>query len=407
MNSRSKILLAAAATAVLMLPAVPSSAAADHGRGGNGGAVYAMTNDPVENRVAVFYRAQNGTLTAGPSFATGGIGSGQFEDSSNGLIIATRNSDSSPTNFSSGNRFVIATNAASDNISVFRTYDDGQRLEPVDLEPSNGAHPVSVTVRDGVLYVLNNGDAQFAPPPNCDAGPGVPNITGFTLSEGGDLVPLPNSTRLLSSASLSGCAQVSFTPDGKFVVVTERDSLVTGVIDTFPVNGDGTLGTRVENRPAFDGPFGFNFTQNGFLLTTEQVNGLASPGQGGAASYTINDDGTLTANGPRVGDGGTDTCWLVLSGDDKYAYVTNFFSGSISSYRVTKNGRLRLLDPLADATIGIGAADEATDQAGRYLYVRNAIEGTVVSFRIESNGGLTKIDTDGGLPIFGVGLAAY
>ncbi len=393
---------------MLMLAAVPSLAAGgDDDRRETGGAVYAMTNDPVENRVVVFDRAENGTLTAGRSFATGGIGSGQFEDSSNGLILATRTSDSSPTNFTGGNRFLIATNAASDTISVFRTYDNGQRLELVDVERSNGAHPVSVTVSKGVLYVLNNGDAQFAPPPNCDAGPFVPNITGFTLSESGDLEPIPNSTRLLSSALLSGCAQVSFTPDGKFVVVTERDSQVTGIIDTFPVNGDGTLGTRVENRPALDGPFGFNFTKKGFLLTTEQVNGLASPGLGGAASYTINADGTLTQNGPRVGDGGTDTCWLVLSGADKYAYVTNFFSGSISSYKVAKNGSLTLLNALADATIGVGAADEATDQAGRYLYARNSIEGTIDSFRIESNGSLTKIDSDGGLPTFGVGLAAY
>jgi len=148
-------------------------------------AVYVMTNEASGNRVMVFERASNGMLTPGQTVATGGLGSGQFEDSANGLILASLNSDVSPNNLASNGKFLIATNAASNSISVFRVGKNGEDngddndddedeetdrrgtgrdssrngLTLVDVEPSNGEHPVSVTVSDGVVYVLNNGDA--------------------------------------------------------------------------------------------------------------------------------------------------------------------------------------------------------------------------------------------------------
>ncbi|MBC7791179.1 MAG: hypothetical protein H7Z74_14635, partial [Anaerolineae bacterium] len=347
----------------------PTPALLENGLSASMGHVYAMTNAAAGNAVLVYSRASNGMLTFVSALPTGGLGSGQFEDSSNGLLLASRQKDSSPTNFTGADQFLIATNAASNSISVFRLRDnDGPLL--VDVVASNGEHPVSVTVSGGILYVLNNGDAAFAPPPNCAAGPGVPNITGFKLSRRGELTPIPNSTRALSGDRNSGCAQVSFTPRGDQLVVTERTASGPGRIDTYRLLRDGTLSAPVVNTPTGIGPFGFNFTMRGELLTTENFGGLTAPGQGHAAPYFIRRNGTLEAAGPTVGNGGTDTCWLVLSSGDKYAYVTNFFSSSISSYIVESDGSFTLLEALADETIGVGAADEATSQNGQYLYAR-------------------------------------
>ncbi len=179
-----------------------------------------------------------------------------------------------------------------------------------------------------------------------------------------------------------------------------------GVIDTYAVNDDGTVSGPVINAPTGIGPFGFNFTRSGFLLTTENLGGVTAPGQGHAAPYAVRSDGTLTATGPSEPNFGTDTCWLVLSSGDRYAYVTNFFSSSISSYRVGPRGRLTPLNPLANATIGDGAADMATSDKRRYLYVRNALLGTLLAFRINADGSLTQIDEELGLPPNGVGIAA-
>ncbi len=71
--------------------------------GNSPGAVYAMTNEAAGNRIAVFNRAANGTLTPGGSFATGGLGSGTFENTANGLILTGQ----SPDNVGGGNRIPI------------------------------------------------------------------------------------------------------------------------------------------------------------------------------------------------------------------------------------------------------------------------------------------------------------
>jgi len=179
-----------------------------------------------------------------------------------------------------------------------------------------------------------------------------------------------------------------------------------GVIDTYLVNDDGTVTGPIINTPTGIGPFGFNFTQSGFLLTTENYGGITAPGQGHAAPYAVRSSGVLAPTGPSEPNLGTDTCWLVLSNGDRYAYVTNFFSSSISSYRVGHRGRLTILNPLANSTIGDGAADMATSDDGRYLYARNALLGTLLAFRINGDGSLTMIDEEAGIPPNGIGLAA-
>ncbi len=66
-----------------------------------------------------------------------------------------RGGESSPNNLRGNVRFLFATNAGSDSISVFRVELD--RLELVDVEPSNGQRPTSVTGSKGVVYVMNTG----------------------------------------------------------------------------------------------------------------------------------------------------------------------------------------------------------------------------------------------------------
>ena len=91
------------------------------------------------------------------------------------------------------------------------------------------------------------------------------------------------------------------------LVVTERTAQLDqdvgtddeGIINTFLVHSDGLLGTQRLIDATGQGPFGFTFNKQGALLTTEQFDGLLGPGEGAAAGYTVNADGTLTAtSGP-------------------------------------------------------------------------------------------------------------
>lgn len=354
------------------------------------GAVYAMTNDASNNQVVAFNRAADGTLTPAGSFSTGGTGSGTFENSANGLILA----EQSPNNLNGGNHYLFATNAGSDSISVFDVNPDGS-LVLVEVEPSGGDHPISVTTHKNLLYVLNGGAS------NCSGG--APNISGFTVGAKGELTPIPGSTRPVSGGSASGCAQISFNPAGDVLVVTQRQS---NAIDTYLVDRGSGLATGpiVNSNPGRMGPFGFTFTQRGQLLTTE--NSGAAPGQGGAASYDVPANGVLVPLS-EAANFRSDTCWIVNTDNGKFAFLTNFQSGDISSFRVERDGTLVLLNSTA-AVIGVGASDQALSGNSRYLYARNAALGTISVFRVEADASLTPLQTVLGLPPGGaaIGIAA-
>lgn len=203
----------------------PAAAEATNSTDLRRGAVFTMSNARDGNHVVAFSRADDGRLTRAGSYATGGEGSGSFEDSANALVLGTAEGEAAPNNLIEEGKLLFATNPRSDTITVFKVRQ--HRLRRVKIASSGGVRPVSVTVNGGVLYVLNSGeptddlfDSEDREIPNCTTG--TPSITGFTVSEGGQLEPIPGSTRRLSGLGSSGCAQVSFNPSGEAVVVSER-----------------------------------------------------------------------------------------------------------------------------------------------------------------------------------------
>lgn len=381
------------ATVPLLLLWTGVAAAAPAGAAVNSpGAVYTMTNEATGNRVITFDRAADGTLAPAGSIATGGTGSGMFENSDNNMVL----SDGSPGLLEGGDRFLFALNAGSNTVTSFLVRPAG--LVVADMQPSGGVRPVSVTYHKPFLYILNSVASQ------CEGG--APSISGFTVGNQGQLTPIPGSTRTVAGGALSGCAQISFNPRGSVLVVSEKTS---NQFDTYLVGKDGlTTGPIVYNQGAADlGPFGFTFNHRGQLLTTENGGALAL--QGGAASYTLQDDGTLIPISQNVRNGQTDTCWAVNTDDGKYVYMTNFQSGDITSYSVNPDGSLVLLNPIAAVLGGpeSGAEDLALSNNSQYLYARVLSDGTIHSFDVEPDGSLTPIQVIAGIPpLSAIGLAA-
>ena len=99
------------------------------------GHVYVNNNSAVHNGVAGFDRHADGTLTPlpGSPFATGGAGTGTPTGSAGAI------------QFSADGRYVLAVDAASNDISVLRVEHDGS-LRLVDTESSHGTTPVSIAV---------------------------------------------------------------------------------------------------------------------------------------------------------------------------------------------------------------------------------------------------------------------
>lgn len=377
------------------------------------GAVFLQSNDEVANKVVAFARSADGRLTEVGRYPTGGTGTGSFEDSADGLVLGTADGEISPVqNLDQAPQLLFVSNAGSGTITVFHVRPNG--LEKISETPSGGHRPVSLTVNNGILYVLNSGEVDrrliLGPTTaleNC-AHDTLPSVTGFRVTPDGTLQAIPGSTRLLSGLQRSGCAQVSFTPDGRHLVVSERITSVAGpekgALDVFDVQYDGTLGNRQINVPSGAGPFGFTFTRDGKLITSEQNGGFGNPGHGEASSYTVNPDGTLNRISKAVANGETDSCWITVTRDGKLAFVASpFGDGRIASYAVSPTGQLTLKYEVASAADGKSSTkdditDGATDQAlsydSKYLYQLNSFTGELVVFKVNgATGHLSHVET--------------
>jgi 6-phosphogluconolactonase (cycloisomerase 2 family) len=343
------------------------------GAGGGAGAVFVASNATAGNAVLLFRRDGQGELTPAGSFATGGTGTGAGLGNQGGLALAE------------AGRLLYVVNAGSDQISGFQITPGG--LELLGTVASGGDLPVSLTVWGDLLYVLHNGAA--------------PNVTGFRIGTGGQLSPIPGSTRPLSGPA-PDAAQVGFSPDGDRLVVTEK---ATNQLVTFPVLPDGTLGSSsVITASQGQTPFGFAFDKRGTLIVSEAFGGVVDASA--MSSYRPNQPGwdPISAS---IGTTETAACWVAVTPNGRFAYTTNTGSASISGYAVGADGSLSLLD--ADGvtgSTGAGPIDVDVSRNGRFLYTLNSAGHSISGFRVEADGALTPVATVTNLPVGANGLVA-
>ncbi len=365
----------------LYLPAVEAGMEMASAAGAAGApaktAVYVMTNQPDGNAVALFRRGADGMLAAAGNVPTGGLGTGAGIGSQGSLAL------------SDNGQWLLAVNPGSNDISVLAVRPDGLVL--VDRAASGGVLPLSVTNHKDVVYVLNGGESG--------------NITGFRLGSDGKLTPLAGSTRPLSNNGVGaapGPAQVSFSQDGKALVVTEK---ATNLLDTYSVDMNGIASGPVTTPSSGATPFGFAFTRQGTLVVSEAFGGAADASA--ASSYRLTGAGLQLVSG-SVPTGQTAACWVAVTKDGKYAYTTNAGSGSVSAYEVHPDGSLTLIDGRAGVT-GDGATpiDAMVSHDGRFLYVLNAGAQSISAFAVQADGRLVSIGTATGLPVGAVGMAVW
>jgi 6-phosphogluconolactonase (cycloisomerase 2 family) len=339
--------LALVSTSVLAVGGVANAAPGPHAVRVVGH-VYEPTDSAAGNAVAVFDRYADGSLRPAGTVATGGLGLGASLASQGGIA---RDGD-----------LLFVVNAGDDTLSALST--KGGWPTRTDTIGSGGAHPVSVTVRNGVGYVLNH-DSD--------------TVSGFTYSRSGDLTAIPGSTRSLTpnpAGGLTDAAQVQLSPNGRTLVVTERGSRA---VDTFDA-ADGSLGAATSHPSAGAVPYGFDFDRRGTLVVSEA--------SGSASSYRIQP--TFVDVTEALVNTQAAACWLVVSGD--YAWVVNAASASISSYRIGHDGSLTLVAAVAAAT-GAGPTDAAVAPDGDSLHVRMR-DGSVSSFGIGRDGALSSLGSD-------------
>ena len=384
MSSRKsfvKVLCVFSAAAVFALLGFTSPSAV--AQEGNAGAVYVLSNQHEGNAVIVFHRSGDGMLTTAGRFATGGNGAGEGPNPlhSQGPLI-----------LSNDNRMLFAVNAGSNSITAFSVR--GDSLERLQTIPSNGDRPVSLTVSHDMLYVLNAGES--------------PNISGFRIVPGETpLVAIEGSTRSLPEGDSARPAEVSFSPDGRALLVSETG---TNQIVTFAVSdgGHAALANTVPSPQTT--PYGMDWAQGVAVVVAYAANG--TPGQGGAGSFQLTGQASLAPVTPDVQDNQTDTSWAIVTRNGNIAIVSNSMSGTLSTFAVSDGGHLQLAIPAAAKLVGgesgasLYPAGLALSNNSQYLYVRTGVNGAVNGFRVHEDGSLTAVTSVPGLPDTAAGIAA-
>ncbi len=329
------------------------------------GAVYAMSNgdgqdgDPT-NTIVAYGRNDDGTLRNIGTFETGGEG-GDF-DGGEGLdplisAYALTKSDD--------NRFLFAANAGSNTLSVFIINDDFT-LTLSDQQTTKGTGPNSITYREGLVYVSNiDSDGVFNGEPDQEG-----SLAGYWVDDEGKLTALDGTTQLGNRPSA-----VQFSPDGQWLAVTSINSgssaLASGSEDElviYSVNTDGTLSANhwgaatstlrgnTEGRN-LPSAIGFQIVGDNYVVVTE--------------AREFQSDGTPPA-------------------------FTALQSGSVSTWQIQADGSLLAIN--MDVASGNRATESGRtacwldfNNSGNIFFVSNAIEAGLASYSFD-NGNIALIN---------------
>lgn len=351
------IAILAAFSATAMINALPSPV----------GGVYTIDNASPTNHVLIFNRGSDGSLVASGMISTQGAGTGSKLASQGAVVL------------SEDGKWLLVVDAGSNQITVFQV--KGNTLTFTDIESSHGTAPISLTINDNMVYVLNNGTASISG-----------NIAGFWLSKTGMLTYIAGSNQPLSAPN-SSPEQIGFNPEGNVIVVTLK---AAGMIDTYTVDDNGVASAPLATASNSAGPYGFAFNCKGYLILSEAAANTMS-------SYAVGADGNLRTLSGSIPTFGNAPCWVTTTGNGKFAYTTNAHGGTISGFTISKTGMLSLFSSIA-ATTGIPALDLTLSNGSGFLYCLNG--NAITGFKVYSEGSLSQVTTVNGLPASTTGLAA-
>ncbi len=323
-------------------------------------AVFVQTDDVTGNQVVAYHRAADGTLVRSASYDTHGLGG-----SLTGAVV-DRTASQGSLAYDPHHSLLYAVNPGSNTVSVFTV--SGDRLDLRQVVGSGGTFPVSITVHDDLVYVLNAREGG--------------SVQGYRVSSQ-HLHPISGSNRALGLDAAATPefthtpGQVAFTPDGSKLLVTTKAN--TNAVDVFKVHDDGrpSAAAVVTTLPG-SVPFGLVFDRQGRAV-------IADAGGNAAITATVEADGTLTPI-TSVATGQAATCWIVRVGDR--FYLSNAGSATVTGFQGSHNGNL---SPLGNTSTDAGTVDAAASPSGNFLYVQAGKAGIVDEFHVGDHGALTAL----------------
>ena len=332
--------------------------------------LYTESNNLGTNSIIAYKIKNDGELQLKETVLSGGSGTGKSLGSQGALVIDKEH------------EWLYAVNAGCNSVSSFKIGDKG-KLTLGHSADVNGKTPVSVTVYKNLLYVLNRA---------------TDNIQGFEIGYGGTLTPIEGSIQPLSSTGVDA-PEISFTPNGDWVIVTEK---ATNVIGTFKIKKDGSVNAGIFTASVGKTPFGFDFSRN-YMIVSNAAGGAA--GAGSSTSYTTYNGNPSAING-AVANEQAAPCWVAITKYGRFAYVTNTASNNISSYYVSPFGNLYLVHGEAAKT-GNGPVDIVVGSNNYDVYELNGKSNTIGWYQRRPFGELILKGNATNLPLSAVGLATY
>jgi DNA-binding beta-propeller fold protein YncE len=341
--------LAGALAGALAAAAVVAGPASAHP--GSPGALFVQTDNPAGNAVVAYDRAADGALRPAATYPTGGLG-GVLD----GSVVDHLASQGSLT-YDRG--LLYAVNAGSDTLSVFAA--SGDRLARVQVVPSFGDFPVSVTAHGRLVYVLN--------------ARGGGSLQGYVRA-GEHLVPIPAWHRGLGLDPAATPefthtpGQIALAPDGRRLIVTTKAN--GNAVDVFALDRAGGPSARpVTTVLPGAVPFAVAFGAHGTLA-------LAEAGPNAVATFALDGRGDLSPIAQAL-TGQAATCWITTV--NGRLYLSNAGSGTVSGFDSA-------LAPIGLTATRAGTVDSAASPDGRFLYVQTGAAGGVDAFRIAPDGSL-------------------
>lgn len=333
--------------------------------------LYTETNASARNEIIVYEVNTNGELSLMETVPSGGTGTGTGLGSQGAVVL------------DEAHEMLYAVNAGDHSISSFKVKNNGG-LKLTHTTPSMGKTPVSLAVHDNLLYVLNRGS---------DA------IQGFKIGGNGKLTDIVQSNRPLSGMKVDA-PQISFTPNGFFVVVTEK---ATNIVGTFKVNNNGSIMSGKFTKSDGKTPFGFEWSRNKFMIVSNAAGGAAVAGS--STAYTINANGIPKTTNGAIANYQAAPCWVAITKNGRFAYVTNTASNNVSSYYIADDGGLYLAKGVA-ATSGMGPLDVVVSN-NIYVFVLTSRSNSIDEYYRKPFGELGAIGHVSGVPASATGLASF
>jgi len=364
MNHSKRLLLWGHTLLMLVALALPGSLRAQ------GNFVYTADDIRGANTVSAFSVGPSGALTLlpGSPFLTGGIGI------ANGYYASNR------TTVSAHHNFLFASNAGSNDVSVFRIHRGTGALSLVEGSPfaTGGFGDL------GGIALSPTPDGRFLMAGNSESS----NVTVFAISSGGALSPIEGSP----FAAQSSPDGIRVSPNGKFLAVAEFNANQIEMFSIAPNGSLTSLGTYPGVAATGGGIAGVDIDCYPRLLYDAE----ASTGDTIVEGYSISDKGALTPVPgspfePGVGRN-SNVVLLGYSGGRKTLYVSNESSNTITAFKVSSSGSLSLLagSPFAMNQGSDQPSGMAISRDGRLLYVANR-SNMVSVFSVEEDGVLTEV----------------